>query len=83
LFAAEIVNHGGCQGNTAQALTQWQHPVASRKALDVLHWAMHPASYCRIRIAIKIAGNLPAFLLLLISLLATTVANNYVMVIII
>jgi hypothetical protein len=35
----------------------------SEKALDVLYWAMHPASYRRIRMAIKIASNLPPFLL--------------------
>jgi hypothetical protein len=83
LFAADIVNHGSHLGNTAQALAQWQHPVASRKALDVLHWAMHPALYRPLRMAIEISSSLPAFFLSLISLLATTVANNYVMVIII
>jgi hypothetical protein len=35
--------------------------VASSKAWDVLHWAMHPALYRRICMAIKIASNLPAF----------------------
>jgi hypothetical protein len=29
--------------------------------LDVLHWVMGPASYRRIRVVIKIAGDLPAF----------------------
>jgi hypothetical protein len=61
LFAAKIVNHGGCQGNTAQALAQWWYPVASRKAFDVLYWAMHPALYRHICMVIKITSNLPAF----------------------
>jgi hypothetical protein len=60
VFAAKIVNHGGRQGNMAQALAQWRHPEASRKALDVLHWAMRSALYHRIRMAIKITSNLPA-----------------------
>jgi hypothetical protein len=60
LFAAKIINHGGRQGNTVQALAQWRHPVASRKALDVLHWAMCLASYHHIRMAIEITSNLPA-----------------------
>jgi len=33
----EIVYHGGRRGDTAQALAQWWHPVASSEALDVLH----------------------------------------------
>jgi hypothetical protein len=61
VFAAIINDFGGRRGNGVQALAQWQHPVATSKAWDVLHWAMHPALYCRIRIAIKIASNLPAF----------------------
>jgi hypothetical protein len=46
----------------AQALAQWQHPVASSEALDVLHRAMRPASHRRICRVIKVASNsLPAF----------------------
>ena len=44
-----------------QALAQWQHPVASSEALDVLHWAMCPALHRRIPMAIKIASVFPAF----------------------
>jgi hypothetical protein len=62
----EFVNHGSRWGNTAQALARWQHPVAPSEALDVLYWAMCPASYLRIRMAIEIASNSPAFFLLLI-----------------
>jgi hypothetical protein len=56
----KFVDHGGRQGDTAQALARWRHLAASSEALDVLHRAMYPALYCRIRMAIKIA-NLPAF----------------------
>jgi hypothetical protein len=80
VFAANINDLGSRQGNAVQALAQWQHPVASSKAWDVLHWAMHPALYRCIRIAIKITSNLCSFFLSLISLLATTVANGHVMV---
>jgi hypothetical protein len=52
----EIADHGGCQGNTAQALARWWHLVALHEATDALHWAMHPASHRRIRMAIEIAS---------------------------
>jgi hypothetical protein len=61
VFAANINDLGGRQGNAVQALAQWLHPVASSKAWDVLHWAMRPALYHRIRMAIEITSNLPAF----------------------
>jgi hypothetical protein len=44
-FLFEFVDHGSCRGDTAHALTRWQHPAASSEALDVLHRAMHPTSY--------------------------------------
>jgi len=70
----EFVDHGGRRGDTAQAHTQWRHPVASSEALGVLHRAMRPASYLCIAMATKIAVNLPAFFVLSISLLATTIS---------
>jgi hypothetical protein len=69
------VNHGGRRGDTAQALTRWRHPVAFSEALDVLYWAMRPASYCCIAMAIKIASDFSSFLLLPISLSPPTVAK--------
>ena len=36
-----------------QRLAQWQHPVASSKALDILDWAMHMATYSRIAMVIR------------------------------
>jgi hypothetical protein len=71
----KIVDHGGRRGNTAQALARWRHPVASSEALDVLHRAMRLASYLCIAMAIEIVVDLPAFLLLPISLLPTTLAK--------
>jgi hypothetical protein len=32
---------GGRWGDTERVVAQWWHPVASRVALDMLHWAMH------------------------------------------
>jgi hypothetical protein len=52
----KIINHGGRRGNTAWALARWRHLVASHEAMDAIHRAMHPASHCHIRIAIKIAS---------------------------
>jgi hypothetical protein len=42
-------------------LAQWQHPVASSEALDLLHRAMHAVTYRRIAIAIKTATFLGVF----------------------
>ena len=57
----KFVDHGGRWGDMAQALARWQHPVAPSEALDVLYRAMRPASYRRIRMAIEIASDLSAF----------------------
>jgi hypothetical protein len=42
-------------------LAQWQHPVASSEALDLLHWAMRAVTYQRIAMAIKKATFLGVF----------------------
>ena len=55
----------GCRGDAMQALARWLHPVAPSEALDVLYWAMRPASYRRIRMAIKITSDLPTFFVFL------------------
>jgi hypothetical protein len=57
----EFVNHGCRQGNAAEALAQWQHPVASSEAWDVHHRAMFPALHRHICVSIKMASILPAF----------------------
>ena len=68
---------GGCRGNTERVVAQWWHPVAPSEALDVLYWAMRPALYRHIRMAIKIASNLPSFLSSPILFLPTTVAKYH------
>ena len=60
-FLFKIVDHGGRWGDTAWALARWRHLVALHEATDALHWAMRPALYRRIRMAIDIDSNLPAF----------------------
>ena len=49
----------------AQALARWRHPVALSEAPDVLHRAMRPVSYRRIRMA---ASKSPAFFVVIILL---------------
>jgi hypothetical protein len=71
----KFVDHGGRRGNTAEALSQWRHSVASSEALDVLYRAMRPASYRCIAMEIEIASDLPSFLSSPISLSPTTVAK--------
>jgi hypothetical protein len=61
VFAAKIDDLGSRWSNGVLALAQWQHPVASSKARDVLHRAMLSALYQSICMVIKIASNLPAF----------------------
>jgi hypothetical protein len=71
----EFVDHGSRWGNTAQALARWQHPVAQIEALVVLYRAMRPVSYRRIRMAIEIASDSPAFFVVADSLLPTNIAK--------
>jgi hypothetical protein len=54
----------------AAGAIRWLHPVASSKALNVIHRAMRPASYRLTRIAIKIASNSPAFFVVFYSFFA-------------
>jgi hypothetical protein len=42
-------------------LARWQRPVASSKALDLLHQAMHVVTYRRIAIAIETASFVGVF----------------------
>ncbi len=58
-----------------QALDQWQHPVASSEALDVLYRAMRPVSYRCIAMAIEIAIDSPAFFVAVDSFSLTTIAK--------
>jgi hypothetical protein len=56
-FYAKIDEHGIRRGNTRQILAQWQRPVASKVALDLLYWAMHSASYRLIGMAVKMTSE--------------------------
>ncbi len=42
-------------------LAQWRCPVASSKALDLLHWVMHAVLYRRTTAAINMAAFLGVF----------------------
>jgi hypothetical protein len=42
-------------------LAQWQHPVASSEALDLLHQAMHAVRYRRIAMVIETASKVGVF----------------------
>jgi hypothetical protein len=53
-----------------QALTQWRHLVASHEATDALHQAMRIVPYCPGGMAIKIVANLPAFFVIVNSVVA-------------
>ena len=75
MFSTKFVDHGGRRGDAMRALARWRHPVASSEAQDVLHRAMHPASYCCIRMAIKIASDLPALFVVVDLLFAHNVSK--------
>jgi hypothetical protein len=49
--------------------------VPSSEARDVLHQVMRPSLHRRIRIAIEITSNLPAFFVVADSLLPTNIAK--------
>jgi hypothetical protein len=66
----EIVGHGGCRGNMARALAQWWHLVALHEATDVLYWAMYILPYRPGSMAIEIVLNLPAFFVIVDSVVA-------------
>jgi hypothetical protein len=69
-FLFKIIDHGGCRGDTARALARWRHLVALHKATDVLHWAMRIALYPPGSMAINIVVNLPAFFIIVDSIVA-------------
>jgi hypothetical protein len=75
-FTPKIDDHGVRRGDTGQILAQWRRPVASSEALDVLYWAMHPASYRRIRMAIETAHEVGAFFSIVDFLSYITVAKR-------
>jgi hypothetical protein len=42
-------------------LAQWQHPVASSEALELLHWVMRVVIHRLITMAIKMASKVGVF----------------------
>jgi hypothetical protein len=52
---------GSRWGDTEQVVTRWQHPVASKVALDMPHWAMPSVLLRRICKAFKTGRNGGAF----------------------
>jgi len=52
---------GGRRGDTKRVVTQWQRPVASSVALDMMHWAMPHILLQRLCIVIKMSSNIGAF----------------------
>jgi hypothetical protein len=47
--------------NTERVVAQWRHPVASKVALDMPHWAMPSVLLRRIRKAFKTGRDRGAF----------------------
>ncbi len=71
---------GDCGGNTARALAQQHHSVASSEALDVCYWAMCPPLYRRIRWWSKLPATQVNFYVLSVLLSSTTIGIDHVMV---
>jgi hypothetical protein len=48
---------GNRQGDTKRVVTRWRRPVASKVALDMLHWAMPSELPWSTAVAIEMADN--------------------------
>jgi hypothetical protein len=59
----------------AAILTQWQHPVAFTKALDLLHWVMHTVLYPHTAAAIKMASKVGPFFIAVLFAFALAVVK--------
>ncbi len=70
MFATKIDDLGSRWDNTAQTLAQWRHLVALHEATDVLHQAMCIEPYHPGRMAIEIVVDLPAFFVIVDSIVA-------------
>jgi hypothetical protein len=75
-FNAKTDDHGGRRGDTEKILAQWWRPVASCKALDLLHRAMRTALHRRIAMVIEMASKGGAFLCIIVFCLTITVAKR-------
>jgi hypothetical protein len=54
---SQIDDHGVCRGNTGQILAQWQLPVASSVAMDLLHRTMRTSLHRCITMTVKMASK--------------------------
>jgi hypothetical protein len=62
IFYAKINDHDGIRrGNTGRIIARWQHPVASRVALDLPYWKICSALYHLIHMAIEMARKAGSF----------------------
>jgi hypothetical protein len=59
---------------SATMLAQWWHPVASTKALDLLHQAISAVLYQRTATAIKMASKVGPFFVIVLFAVAVAVA---------
>ncbi len=59
----------------AEILAQWQCPVASTKALDLLHWAMGVVLYRRTTAAIEMATKVGPFFVVVLFAVALVAAG--------
>jgi hypothetical protein len=75
-FRPKIDDHGIRWSNTGPVLAQWWRPVASKVALDMLHWAMRLALHRHIAIAIEMARKGGAFFSVVNFLSCITVAKR-------
>jgi hypothetical protein len=75
IFYDKIDDHGIRWGDTGRIIARWRHPVASRVAQDLPHWAMRSAPYRLIRMAIEMASEAAAFFSVVDYLSCITVAK--------
>jgi hypothetical protein len=61
IFYTKIDDHDVRQGDTGQILAQWWRMMASRVALDLPAWVMCLVLYRLIRMTIKMASKVGAF----------------------
>jgi hypothetical protein len=66
----KIIDHGSRRGNTARALAQWRHLMALHEATDALYRAMRITPYRPGGMVINIIVDLPAFFIILDSVVA-------------
>ncbi len=56
-FRPKIDDHGLRQGDTGRIIARWRRTVASKVALDMLHWVMRSSTHRRIIMAVIMAHD--------------------------